>query len=424
MNSDRLAITEEILLLLLDGEDGAPAVTPPMSLEHALAGAVLIDLMLRQRIEIEHEHVRLVDWEPTGLAFLDRSLRNLHAGGEPRRIVDWIPSIAEDASEIKHAAFESLVRRNVLDVEETPLVPDFSAHRYRGVESAADDQKHDRLLDSLVSGEKLGTSDLTTIGLANACGLFEIVLGKKKRRSLRAKIEQAAPVDSKIEPVLRSVELLCRSQATDSPSMADAKTSRSRDAPRTNNWEWRAFWTEDTPVFAPASTLARRPTEDYKRTRVTDRYLLVPERRDNIKVRKNGLEVKQQIETYRQFQAFRPKQVFKFPIRADGMTEIFPRMYGLEEEIGDLDALEAVLKRFDYRPRWLETTKTRYRLRVDDDSQIEFCTFEAAGRHFRSACIEGPDHARVLALVHSVNPRSARVMGYIDFLHRVSAGSD
>jgi len=305
------------------------------------------------------------------------------------------------------------------------LVLDFLAHRYRSSEARAAAGKPGRIVESLAGKQPPAAQDLMVIGLANVGGLLDIVLSKKKRRSLNGKIEQAMAMQGAAEPVLRTIDLL-RGSGRDGPTTRDSlsKEERPRERTRPNNWEWRAFWGEESPELAPVGPIADQPVADYKMTRVTDRYLLIPERRDNIKVRKGGLEVKQQIETYRQFQAFRPKQVFKFPIRADGMTEIFPRMYGLDDTIGDLDAVQTVLERFDYRPHWLQVTKTRYRLRLEEDSQVEFCTFETNGKHYRSICIEGPDHAHVLALVHTLNPRSARVMGYIEFLNRIGAGHD
>ena len=61
-----LRFAEEILLLLLDENRGDLTPAPSWSLSCALAGAVLMDLALEDRIDTDIEHLILTDSTPLG----------------------------------------------------------------------------------------------------------------------------------------------------------------------------------------------------------------------------------------------------------------------------------------------------------------------------------------------------------------------
>ena len=76
-----LRFAEEIILLLLD-DDGRFARLPSWSLHYALAGGVLMDLALENRIDTDLEKLILVDSTPVGDSLLDPTLADIAAGAE------------------------------------------------------------------------------------------------------------------------------------------------------------------------------------------------------------------------------------------------------------------------------------------------------------------------------------------------------
>ena len=69
---------EELLLLILDNDDGdIVASMPPRSLNTLLAGALLMDLALENRIDSDLEQVTLVDATPVGDNLLDPVLADI-----------------------------------------------------------------------------------------------------------------------------------------------------------------------------------------------------------------------------------------------------------------------------------------------------------------------------------------------------------
>ena len=75
----QLTFAEEILLLALDDETGKIGHLGPQGLHYPLAGAVLMDLALRLKIDADLDKLVVVDPTPTGEALLDGPLAEIQA---------------------------------------------------------------------------------------------------------------------------------------------------------------------------------------------------------------------------------------------------------------------------------------------------------------------------------------------------------
>ena len=75
-----LRFAEEIILLLLNDNDGRFAPVSRWSLDYALAGGVLMDLALENRIDTDLENLILVDAAPVGDSLLDPTLADIEVG--------------------------------------------------------------------------------------------------------------------------------------------------------------------------------------------------------------------------------------------------------------------------------------------------------------------------------------------------------
>ena len=411
-----VTIAERFLLMSLSHDDGVPASLPHMAHDVELAGAILIDLMLHGRIRFQHSCVEPIDRAPTGYAFLDPVLQKIHSASKRMELSEWLELLAEDSSDLKHAAFEHLADRGFVVVERRALVSGFEAHFF----PHAKDHGEEALVARIACGEVLDQEDVLAVCLANACGLFDVILSKKRRRRLAKRIRQLVDTNIVGETMIEAVEAASRASRQNAKhSIPTATGKHSRASKKANKWEWRAFWSNRRPVITPGDAVGLNGSVEFKATNVSDRYLLIPERRDNIKMRKNGLEVKELIESHRHYEAFRPKEVLKFPIEAGDLARIFPRLYGALVKVSDKAELEAALRTHGYVPIHVDVEKLRNRVRLVDDVLLEFCEFTVGNGTHWSVCVEGPDFGRVRACVHTINPLAGQVMGYMNFLHRV-----
>ncbi|MYJ73541.1 MAG: GPP34 family phosphoprotein, partial [Rhodospirillaceae bacterium] len=85
-----LRFSEEIMLLLLDDKGGRFIDVPTLSLEYALAGAVLMDLAMEGRIDTDPEQLFVIDPSPLGDDLLAPTLSRIGDSEETFDAAYWI----------------------------------------------------------------------------------------------------------------------------------------------------------------------------------------------------------------------------------------------------------------------------------------------------------------------------------------------
>ena len=113
-----LRFPEEIMLLLLDDEGGNFVRVPEWSVQCALAGAVLMDLALENRIDTDPNWLTVIDPTPVGDDLLDPALARIAQADGERDTRFWIQEIAQHAASIRERVLERLVERGILHVRD------------------------------------------------------------------------------------------------------------------------------------------------------------------------------------------------------------------------------------------------------------------------------------------------------------------
>lgn len=109
-----LSLTEELVLMLLNEENGYFHQVPGWDLNCAVVGAVLGELSLRARIDTDMESLFLLDPTETGDPALDRILKVIADEPEQRNAQYWIERLAPRAESIVDLALDHLVELGIL----------------------------------------------------------------------------------------------------------------------------------------------------------------------------------------------------------------------------------------------------------------------------------------------------------------------
>ena len=191
-----LTFTEEILLLLLDDEDGEFAPIPEDNLMCALAGAVLMDLAFANRIDTDPRKLTVIDPTPTGNPILDSTLARLaaHQLGLSTRI--WIRALSvEDASNIRAQALDSLVERGILEQRAKKFLWVFRARRYPTLDGRAEREVKLRIGDLLHSDDIPDPREVALICLVDACNMLGDIFPDGEIEQCRPRIDQLRKMD-------------------------------------------------------------------------------------------------------------------------------------------------------------------------------------------------------------------------------------
>jgi len=95
-----LTLAEEIVLLLLDDESGKLMNIDLMTLNYSMAGAVLMDLALKNRIDTDLDKLVVVDSSHTGLSILDNYLEKIISENADNNTRFWLTELSNYGEEI------------------------------------------------------------------------------------------------------------------------------------------------------------------------------------------------------------------------------------------------------------------------------------------------------------------------------------
>ncbi len=189
-----LRFTEEIILLLLNDDDGRFARLPNVSLDYALAGGVLMDLALEDRIDTDLESLILIDDTPTGDSLLDPTLADIaEVGGNDARF--WVERTAVKAETLREEALQRLIEQGILEQVDDRFMWVFKSRRYPTIDGQAQREVKLRIMGVLFSDEIPDPRDIVIICLADACGIFRTILSSQELEAVTPRIEQVKRLD-------------------------------------------------------------------------------------------------------------------------------------------------------------------------------------------------------------------------------------
>ena len=192
MNNLRFA--EEIILLLLRDEDGRFIQIPTWSMDYAVAGAILMDLAMENRIDTDLQNLLLIDSSPVGDDILDPVLAEVSAGGNNDTRY-WVEQVSRKGAEIREKVLDRLVERGILEKEDDRFLWVFRSRRYPTLDGEAEREVKLRILNVLFSDEIPDPRDQMIICLADACGIFPRILSRQEHARAADRIAQVSRLD-------------------------------------------------------------------------------------------------------------------------------------------------------------------------------------------------------------------------------------
>jgi hypothetical protein len=201
-------IAEDLLLLMYDDETGKPITGSP-GLDFALAGAVLIELTLQNKLDItgpdtgeKPGRLKVLDGTPTGDPILDERL-SFVVNKPGRKPKDQIRRLSKN---LRDQLLTRLAERGVLQAEEGRVLGLFPVTRW-----PAKDARHEaEVRAQLESVLKIGTTpDERTgalIALMSALNVVpKVVTDAVDKRALRRRAKEIADSDWAADAVKKAV---------------------------------------------------------------------------------------------------------------------------------------------------------------------------------------------------------------------------
>ena len=204
MGTMDLLLAERLLLISLDPRTGKTTSRPSQALHLALAGALVMDLLLLGRARLENG--RVVALGPTGDLLLDQTLNRIVTDRRPRTLKHWIRALGDPRRQL----LGRLVERGVLVEQPHRVLGVFPSPRHLLVQPAALQETVGPLRAAL-TGE---TPDLTPgvaalAALVSVTGLVGRVVPPECQKEARRRAKAIAQGDlgsQAVSAVLREAQ--------------------------------------------------------------------------------------------------------------------------------------------------------------------------------------------------------------------------
>jgi hypothetical protein len=194
-NSNRLTLAEELMLIALDDESGAPISLPPMALELGLAAALIGELTLEGRLDTDAEKLFVTSRAPVGDALLDEMLADVVAETRQLPSDTWLRRIAESGPVLRDRIAHRLVQRGVLKEVEKRLLWVFKTRVYPPTSGIEESEVKSRIMTLLNSDDIPSARDALLVGVLRATGMFDVLLSAPEHERLRGRIDQLADLE-------------------------------------------------------------------------------------------------------------------------------------------------------------------------------------------------------------------------------------
>ncbi len=190
-----LTLVEEILLLLLDDEKGTLPPVPQLTLHLVLAGGVLMELAISNRIDNHIDTLEIINDEPLNDPILDQCLSKICADPTHKDVKFWINAIADDGASLVDLGFSRLVERGVLGESEKRFLWVMKTRAYPMIDGSVEREVKLRIMNILYSDEIPDQRDVVIFCLMDACDMFRTLLGPVELNRMRSRISDVSRLD-------------------------------------------------------------------------------------------------------------------------------------------------------------------------------------------------------------------------------------
>jgi hypothetical protein len=198
-----MSIAEEFLLLAYD-DDGTP-LTDGTRLDNGLGGAILLELALGRRLDIEDRRVVVVDRGPIGDALTDGALARIDED-KPRKPGYWVTKLSKQA---RPRILEKLVAEGVLTVEKDKVLWVFPRTKYppaSGAPPAVEADARERIRAAVLGDGPVEPRTAALCALVAATELDRKILAGVDRKRVKSRLKEISEGAWAADAVRKTIE--------------------------------------------------------------------------------------------------------------------------------------------------------------------------------------------------------------------------
>jgi hypothetical protein len=178
-----LNLVDELVLLVYD--DAGSLAVSGQRVDYGLAGALLTELMLAERVAVPEQRVVVTDPTPTGDPLVDRALARIAADRGGRKPQDWVDPLSNG---LREQALDRLVQAGLFRREQDRVLWVFPRTRYpsaTGTEPLPEGETRRRLLAAVDGTGAVDPRTAALCALVQALGIERLAVPDRPQRQVQ-----------------------------------------------------------------------------------------------------------------------------------------------------------------------------------------------------------------------------------------------
>lgn len=200
-----MTLGEEIVLLSLDDESGA--MRKRQACQWAVAGGIVLELVLAGRVSVDRGRLSVVDATPTGVRLVDDRLGMIDAWAagkkRPPKVTDWL---TRDYRKVLDATVESLRGRGLVGLERDTVLGVFPVRRFAVADGTVKREVRARLEDMVLRHAEPDARSAGLVALLHGAKLHSLAFPDRPGKEVLPRMREISEGHWAGESVRRAIK--------------------------------------------------------------------------------------------------------------------------------------------------------------------------------------------------------------------------
>ena len=196
MINKELRIYEEIMLLALKDKEGT--IASGVDCNYALGGAIMGELLLEDKVEVEvgrKKLVSLMDTAPVGDMILDEALEKIEISKRRKRLQGWVVK-AGNSKDLKNRVALRLCKKGILRIDEGTVLFLFKRKIYPEIDHEPEQRIIGRLHNAIFSETNdIDRRTIVLLAVASSANILPVIFDKSELKSRKNRVKQVIEGD-------------------------------------------------------------------------------------------------------------------------------------------------------------------------------------------------------------------------------------
>lgn len=209
-----LNAAEELILLALNDDTGDFHRMTNVNFNLALVGALLMDLALKNRIDVDLKRLYVVNKDKTGDPFLDHILSVIGERESSCETSVVVRHLYNTLEYLKDKLLDSLASQGIVKAVDNKILWLFKKRRYPVIEQKEEKEVLSRIRETILTDVIPEAKDVALISLVNTCDLMDKLFTKEELESHTTRIEALKKMDligQAVNSIIEEVQIMIAS---------------------------------------------------------------------------------------------------------------------------------------------------------------------------------------------------------------------